>query len=71
MKEKLRRNHGETTAKRRRNHGEMTATRRRYDGEILDLLKSLTFLAQLDRLLPNLAGRRIEATDMFPMCFNL
>jgi hypothetical protein len=57
--------------KRRPNDGEMMAKRRRNDGKILDLLKSLTFLAQLDRLLPNLAGRRIEATDMFPMCFNL
>ena len=59
------------TAKRRRNDGETTEKRRRNDGKILVLLKSLTFLAQLDRLLPNLAGRRIEATDMFPMCFNL
>ena len=68
---KRRPNDGEMTAKRRRNDGETTAKQRRNDGKILDLLKSLTFLAQLDRLLPNLAGRRIEATDMFPMCFNL
>ena len=38
---------------------------------ILDSLKSLISLAQLDRFLPNFAGRRIVATDMFPMSFNL
>ena len=59
---KRRPNDGEMTAKRRRNDGETTAKRRRNDGKILDLLKSSTLLAQLDRHLPNLAGRRIEAT---------
>ena len=68
---KRRPNDGEMTAKRRRNDGETTAKRRRNDGKILDLLKSLIFLAQLDRFLPNFAGRRIEATDMFPMCFKV
>ena len=38
---------------------------------ILDLVKSLISPAGFHRLLPNYAGRRIEATDMFPMCFNL
>ena len=38
---------------------------------ILDLLKSLMSLARLDRFLPNFAGRRIEAIDMFPMRFKL
>ena len=36
---------------------------------ILNLLKSLISLARLDRFLPNFAGRRIEATNMFPMSF--
>ena len=49
----------------------MTAKRRRNDGKILDLLKSLTFLAQLDRFLPNFACRRTEATDMFWMSLTL
>jgi len=38
---------------------------------ILDPLKSLISPAQLDGFLPNFADRRIEATDMFPMSFNL
>ena len=38
---------------------------------ILDLRKSLISPAQLDQYLPNLAGRRTEATDMLPMNFNV
>ena len=38
---------------------------------ILDLLKSLISPARLDRFLPNFAGRRIEAMDMFTMSFHL
>ena len=34
---------------------------------ILDLLKSLISPARFDRFLPNFAGRRIEAIDMFSM----
>ena len=36
-----------------------------------DFLKSLISQAKLDRFLPNFADHRIEATDMFPMSFNL
>ena len=36
-----------------------------------DFLKSLISPAKLDRFLPNFADHRIEATDMFPMSFNL
>ena len=38
---------------------------------ILDLLKPLISRAQPDRFLPNFAGRRNEATDVFRMSFNL
>ena len=34
-------------------------------------LKPVISPSWLDRLLPNFAGRRTEAIDMFPMSFNL
>ena len=38
---------------------------------ILDLPKSVISPEQLDRFLPNFAGRRTEDTDMLPMSFNV
>jgi hypothetical protein len=37
----------------------------------LGFTKTLISPAWLDRFLPNLTDRRIEATDMFLMCFDL